>query len=339
MVKKHAKKRKLKKGPALLLGLLLLLAAAGLAANYLLPGTARLDEPVTVVIDEGMGSNAMARRLADNGVVKNALSFVLYVRGEDAENALRPGTYVFSGEVSYAQVLAELKKGRSEANTVNVTIPEGKTVPQIADIWEAAGLCTAEDFLRCCAELEVPYAYIPDGEDYNRLEGFLFPETYNVLVTWDAEDLVLMQLAQFDKIWTSERQKKAGKLGRSAQEIVNIAAMIEREAKVADERPLVASVIYNRLAIGQKLQMCSTVQYILGEPKEKLLYEDLEIESPYNTYLHEGLPAGPICSPGLACIDAALEPADTDYYYFHTKEDGSGGHVFSKTYEEHMANG
>ena len=332
-----AKKRKLKKGPFLLAVLVLLLAVVGAAANYLLPGTVRLKEPVTVVIDEGMGGMAMARRLADSGVIKNVPSFVLYVRGEDAENALRPGTYIFSGEVSYAQVLAELKKGHSEANTVNVTIPEGKTVPQIADIWENAGLCTAEDFLRCCAELDIPYSYIPAGDDYNRLEGFLFPETYNVLVTWGAEDLVRMQLAQFDKVWNSERQKKAEKLGRSAEEIVIIASMIEREAKVADERPLVASVVYNRLAIGQKLQMCSTVQYILGEPKEQLLYKDLEIDSPYNTYKYAGLPVGAICSPGLSCIDAALEPADTDYYYFHTKEDGTGGHVFSKTYEEHIS--
>lgn len=339
MARQTSKKRKLKKAPALLLALVLLLAAVGAAASYLLPGTMRLAEPVEVVIDEGMGSSAMARRLADSGVVKNAFSFILYVRGENAEGDLRPGTYVFSGDVSYAQILAELKRGHSDANTVNVTIPEGKTVPQIADIWEQAGLCTAEDFLRCCAEVDIPYDYIPDGEDYNRLEGFLYPETYNVLVTWGAQDLVLMQLGQFDKIWNSERQKKANKLGYSAKEIVTAASLIEREARLADERPLIASVIYNRLAIGQKLQIDATVQYALGEQKERLLYKDLEIESPYNTYLYAGLPVGPICSPGLSCIDAALEPAETDYYYYRTKEDGSGGHNFAKTYEEHLANG
>ena len=334
-----AKKKKLKKGPALLLFLALLLAAGFGLASYILPGTVRLAEPVTVVIDEGMGSGAMARRLADNGLVKNVPSFLLYVRSEKAEGDLRPGTYVFSGEVSYAQILSELKKGRNYNNTVNVTIPEGKTVPQIADIWENSGLCTAEDFLRCCAEMELPYDYIPDGEDYNRLEGFLFPETYNVLVTWQAEDLVKMQLAQFNKIWDSERQRKANKLGMSAKEIVTLASLIEREARVADERPLIASVIYNRLAVGQKLQIDATVQYALCEQKERLLYKDLEIESPYNTYLYEGLPVGAICSPGLSCIDAALEPAETEYYYYRTKEDGSGGHNFAKTYEEHLANG
>ena len=331
-------KRKLKKAPALLIGLVLLLAVVGGAAAYMLPGTAHLAQPLTVVIDEGMGGMAMARRLAENGVIKNVPSFVLYVRGEKAEADLRPGTYIFSGEVSYAQVLAELKRGRSEANTVNVTIPEGKTVPQIADIWEDAGLCTADEFLRCCAELDIPYDYIPAGEDFNQLEGFLFPETYNVLITWGAEDLVKLQLAQFDKNWTAERQKLADEQGLTVKEIVTLASLIEREARVADERPLIASVIYNRLAIGQKLQIDATIQYILGEQVDRVLYKDLEIESPYNTYLNAGLPPGAICSPGLSCIDAALNPAETDYFYYRTKNDGSGEHNFAHTYEEHLQN-
>ena len=224
------------------------------------------------------------------------------------------------------------------ANTVNVTIPEGKTVPQIADIWEEAGLCTADEFLRCCAELDIPYDYIPAGEDFNQLEGFLFPETYNVLITWGAEDLVKLQLAQFDKNWTAERQKLADKQGLTVKEIVTLASLIEREARVADERPLIASVIYNRLAIGQKLQIDATIQYILGEQVDRVLYKDLEIESPYNTYLNAGLPPGAICSPGLSCIDAALNPAETDYFYYRTKNDGSGEHNFAHTYEEHLQN-
>lgn len=333
------KRRKLKKKPFIILLLALVLGFGIAGASAFLPGTVRLSQPVEVTISEGMGGKAVAQRLADAGVVKNSSSFMLYVRRQGAERELRPGTYVFVGEVDYAAVLSQLKAGRGNQNTINVTVPEGKTVPQIADIWEKAGICTAEDFLQYCANLDIPYAYIPAGEDYNQLEGFLFPETYNVLETWGAKEVVDMQLAQFDKLWTDERQKQAKELGMSAKEIVTVASMIEREVRVVEERPMVASVIYNRLAIGQKLQMCSTVQYILGEQKEQLLYSDLEIESPYNTYLHEGLPVGPICSPGVSCIDAALQPADTDYYYFRTREDGTGGHYFAKTYAEHEANG
>lgn len=333
-------KRKLKKGAvALLVALVVLLVAILGAVITLIPGTANLSEPVTVVIDEGMGTKAVARRLSDAGVVKNVTSFALYVRNQNAQSDLRPGTYTFEGKVGYADVLEQLKNSRGNENTVNVTIPEGKTVPQVAAIWEEAGLCTADEFLAACAELDVPYDYIPEGDDYNRLEGFLFPETYNVLMTWGAEELVSLQLAQFDKIWTDERRQQAANLGYSAKEIVTVASLIEREARVASERPLIASVIYNRLDIGQALQIDATIQYILGEQVDRVTYDDLKIDSPYNTYLYQGLPPGAICSPGLSCIDAALTPAETDYYYYRIKNDGSGEHNFAKTYAEHLAYG
>ncbi len=339
-------RRKLKKGvmPALaaVLGLIVL-AVAVVAAGYLAPGEVSLDEPVTVVIEEGMGAKAVAARLAENGVVKNRASFVKFIRDEGSDADLRPGTYTFNGTMDYAAVLALLKRGNVAENTKNVTIPEGKTVPQIAELWEAAGLCTAEDFLAVCAEIDVPYDYIPDevkvGEAYNRLEGFLFPETYNVLLNWQAEDLVLLQLRQFNKLWTEERRQLAAGRDMTAQEVLTVASLIEREARVDSERPLIASVIYNRLDIGQKLEIDATIQYMLGEQVDRVLYRHLEIDDPYNTYIYEGLPPGPICSPGLACIDAALSPADTDYFYYRTKNDGSGEHNFAETYAEHLAYG
>lgn len=338
-------KRKLKKQFLAILILLALAAAGGVGGCwwYLAPGEVQLDQPVTVEIPSGAGAKAVAARLAEAGVVKNAASFVFYVRGEGAESDLRPGSYTFAGAVDYAAVLSELKSGNLADNTKNVTIPEGKTAPQIAAIWEAAGLCTAEEFLTACANLELDYDFLPEaapaGEAYNRLEGFLFPDTYNVLLDWGAEDLVKLQTAQFAKIWTEERAAAAEALGFTPGEIVTVASLIEREARVDHERPMIASVIYNRLAIGQLLQIDATIQYILGEQVDRVLYRHLEIDDPYNTYMYEGLPPGPICSPGLACIDAALMPADTEYYYYRTKNDGSGEHNFAKTYAEHEANG
>ncbi len=336
-------KRKLKKQFAAALVLLPLLIAVLGGWLYLAPAAVQLDEPVTVVVDKGLGSKAVAARLAEAGVVKNADSFVFYVRGEGAEGDLRPGTYTFNGHVDYAAVLAALKQGNLAENTQNVTVPEGKTVPQVAEIWEEAGLCTAEEFLQACADMSLPYAYLPPAEDfaesYNRLEGFLFPETYNVNMAWGAENLVKMQVAQFDKLWTAERAAQAKALGYTPQQLLTVASLIEREARVADERPLIASVIYNRLDIGQALQIDATIQYLLGEQVDRVLYEHLEIDSPYNTYLYAGLPPSPICSPGISCIDAALNPADTDYFYYRTKNDGSGKHNFAKTYAEHIAFG
>lgn len=339
-------KRKLKKGAlAGMLAVVALVIAAACGWGYISPGTVDLSEPVTVNIASGMGTKAVAAQLAEAGVVKNAASFTFYVRGEGADGDLRPGSYTFEGSVDYAAVLAELLRGGVAENTKNVTVPEGKTVPQIAAIWEEAGLCTAEEFLNACAETELPYDYIPaespDDRPYDRLEGFLFPETYNVLLTWGAEDLVKLQVGQFDKIWTDERRAQAAALGDGydAHKVLTVASLIEREARVDAERPLIASVIYNRLAIGQLLQIDATIQYILGEQVDRVLYKHLEIDDPYNTYMYEGLPPGPICSPGAACIDAALDPADTEYYYYRTKNDGSGEHNFAKTFAEHQAYG
>lgn len=337
------KKRRLK--PSVVLGALsVVVLAAGLCVLMnLLPSVAHLAEPVTVTVAQGQGTKAVARELAEAGVVKNDISFVLFVKREGAESDLRPGTYTFAGDVDYEGVLAELKRGNLAENTKNVTIPEGKTVPQVAEIWAEAGLCTAEEFLTACADLELDYDFLPEkaaaGEAYNRVEGFLFPETYNVLLDWGAEDLVRLQVGQFAKLWTEERRQTAEDLGYTAEEIVTVASLIEREARVADERPMIASVIYNRLAIGQLLQIDATIQYILGEQVERVLYRHLEIDDPYNTYIYAGLPPGAICSPGISCIDAALSPAETDYYYYRTKNDGSGQHNFAKTLAEHNANG
>lgn len=334
-------KRKLKKAPVL--GLVCaLVVVIGLAVLLrLVPGVSNLSEPVTVTVSQGQGARSVAAMLADAGVVKNKLSFELFVKREGAEGDLRPGTYTFSGEVSFDDVLAELKRGNLAENTLNVTVPEGKTVPQVAEIWANAGLCTVDEFLAACAEVELDYDFLPTevvGEKYNRVEGFLFPETYNVRDDWGAEQLVKLQVGQFAKLWTEERSSKASDMGYTAAEIVTVASLIEREARVADERPLVASVIYNRLDIGQLLQIDATIQYILGEQVDRVLYRHLEIDDPYNTYMYAGLPPGAICSPGISCIDAALAPAETDYYYYRTKNDGSGEHNFARTLAEHNAN-
>lgn len=341
MASTKLKKKKLKKLPVLmLLCVVVLLAGLGVLLR-LMPGTTNLAAPVTVTVAQGQGTRAVAANLAAAGVVKNKLSFELFVKREGAEAELRPGTYTFEGAVTYDDVLAQLKRGNLAENTKNVTVPEGKTVPQVAAIWEEAGLCTADEFLAACAAAELDYDFLPTdvvGEAYNRVEGFLFPETYNVSLDWGADELVKMQVRQFAKLWTDERQQQADTLGFSAQQVVTVASMIEREARVADERPLIASVIYNRLDIGQLLQIDATIQYILGEQVERVLYRHLEIDNPYNTYMYAGLPPGAICSPGISCIDAALNPADTDYYYYRTKSDGSGAHNFAKTLAEHNAN-
>ncbi|MCL1906242.1 MAG: endolytic transglycosylase MltG, partial [Clostridiales bacterium] len=151
---------------------------------------------------------------------------------------------------------------------------------------------------------------------------------------WDEKQIIEMMLKQFDSIWTEEWQAKADDLGMSLPEVVTLASIIEKEAAVEADRPVISGVFHKRLGIDMMLQSCATIQFLLGEPKVPLLNSDLEIESPYNTYKYPGLPPGPIASPGVAALKAALYPEETEYLYFRAKNDGS--HRFSVTYEEHL---
>ena len=250
-----------------------------------------------------------------------------------------PGTYKFSaGEITFDDILNKLIKGEQE-ESVTVTIPEGYTVEQIAKLLEEKGLTTKENFLECAKTFEIPYDYIEKiDNDYRQLEGFLFPDTYNIPISWKEKEIITLLLKQFDKNWSEEFRNRAKELGFSTREIITIASLIEREAKVEKERPTISSVIHNRLKKGMLLQIDATVQYLLPEQKSRLFYKDLEVDSPYNTYKYAGLPPTPIAAPGLSCIKAALYPEETDYYYYRTKASNNGEHNFSKTFEEHKNN-
>lgn len=335
-----AKKKKMKIMPILMILVILLAGASGCYLWYKSPAEATISQNVTIEIPNGASTKAIATLLANEGLVKNSYSFVEFVKDENAASDLRSGSYTFTaGTLSYDDILSVLLKGTYDTeNLMNITFAEGLTVPQMAEVFEGYGLGTAEEFLDYCANLEIPYDYIPAGDDYNQLEGFLFPETYNIVKTWGAQEVVDMMLKQFDTVWTDEYDQRAAELNMTVHEVVILASLIEREAQVAEERALVSSVIHNRLDIDMLLQICATVLYIKEEPSGVVLYSDLEIDDPYNTYMYLGLPPGAICSPGAACIEAALYPEDTNYFYYRTKEDGSGGHNFSETYAEHLAN-
>jgi UPF0755 protein len=294
-----------------------------------------LKSPVTVTIQPGSGAKQIARVLHENKVIRNALAFRLYARRENIEALLKPGEYIFNGEVSLNDIAAQLIKGQIANDDIKITIPEGLTDAKTAALLEEKGVVSAAAFMDYAQNGDFPYEYLPPRGQENRLEGFLFPETYMIGASWGEEEIIDMLLAQFTKVWTDEWNERAGELDMTPLEIITLASIIEKEARVNEDRPLISSVFYNRLNTDMALQSCATVQFILGVPKDPLLYEDLEIESPYNTYKYKGLPPGPIASPGEASIEAALFPADTDYFYFVAKKDGS--HHFSRTLAEHNA--
>jgi UPF0755 protein len=214
-----------------------------------------------------------------------------------------------------------------------MTVPEGFTVGQTAERVAEATNVTAEEFDAAAAGGDYQVSIIP-AEKQGNLEGFLFPKTYELALDVSAREVVERMLSQFqievvDLDWT-----KAEDLGVTPYEVITIASLIEREAVLDDERPLVAAVIFNRLNAGMRLQIDATVQYALPQWKDVLTYEDLETPSPYNTYLNYGLPPTPICSPGKRSIVAALNPADVDYIYYVAT--GDGGHFFTSDYNEFL---
>lgn len=294
-------------------------------------------QPVQVEIREGSGTAEIGAVLARAGVIDNAAMFRVRARLQGVDDELRPGVYDLHTGMSYPSVLERLLEG-PPLDYVTVTIPEGFTVEQIAVRFEELVGIPATDFkalaLGGAAEFSPERPYLADVYE-GSLEGYLFPKTYRVLAGASARDVIEMMLDQFDSELAAVDLSAAAARGLSLHETVTLASMIERETRIADERVLVSSVIHNRLAIGMHLEIDATIEYVIKKNRPRLLNRDLKVESPFNTYKYAGLPPGPIASPGLASLQAAVAPAQTDYmYYVLTSKDGS--HTFCVTLEEFL---
>ncbi|MBE0447068.1 MAG: endolytic transglycosylase MltG [Actinobacteria bacterium] len=294
--------------------------------------------PVSVKIDEGMTATQIANILEDKKVIKNAIVFRFIVKKQGVGENFKPGEYELKTDMAYDEVIKILVEG-PPIEYISLTLPEGWTAKQMSERVESLTGINKDDYLQAVKEgkLLVEYPFLKNsGAPTKDLEGYLYPETYKVERGITAEEFINIQLSQFQERTSNLNWSNAQARGRTPYEIVIIASMIERETIVNDERPIVAAVIYNRLAKGMPLQIDATVQYALPQWKDRLMFEDLKIESPYNTYKHKGLPPGPICSPSSSSIDAALNPTDDKYLYYVLAGDNSGRHVFSNTYNEHI---
>ena len=291
----------------------------------------RGDEPVHVIIEDGDSASRIADKLHENEVITSATLFRVLSWLQGKQEDFKSGNYVFFTGMHYGEVFAMLEAGPNYQ--VRLTIPEGLTVEQTAARVSDTMAISAEEFLAAASSGDYDVGLLPQ-EDQDNLEGFLFPKTYDLAVDAPAREVVEVLLAQFEAETANMDWEKAGEMGVSPYGAVIIASLIEREAILEEERPLVAAVVYNRLSKDMLLQIDATVQYALPEWKDVLTYEDLETPSPYNTYLHKGLPPAPICSPGLASIEAALSPADVDYLYYVAT--GDGGHFFTSDYQEFL---
>lgn len=322
----------------LLVVLVLLAAGAAFAGWYTLlkPDTKTLPgQPVEVVIAKGSSTASIAQALSEVGVIENANMFRLKARSDQFDGQLKAGTYSFKTGTAYEAVLAKLVKG-PDIIYYDVTIPEGFTARRIAARFaKRTGVDEAE--LLSLVTREAPrfakdHPYLA-GAYSNSLEGYLFPATYRIKKGTTAEQIVETMLDEFDQRISEVDLSYAKSKNLTLNDVVIIASAIEREARLAKERPLVSSVIYNRLHLGMRLQLCATVLYTMPDGTDRVTIADTKVETPYNTYRRSGLPAGPISNPGIASIQAAANPKQTKYlYYVLTGEDGS--HTFTTGYAQ-----
>ena len=331
--------------------ILFLFLIAGAAIFYLFnqikPVSSTNTEDVRVEIEYGTSIYTISQILQEKELIKNQKLFyyavrypkiitLLYPEEISSENIeLKSGIYHLNPTMNYAQIVNALSSGRQEY--IKVSIPEGLTISKIGEILEENGICSKADFKALCYDENILFGYDIPGPS---LEGFLFPDTYFFTSNMKVQSVIDMMVSNFfDKVSTVEALN-----GLSAEELyskVKLASIVEREYRIADEAPLIASVFVNRLKYNIGLYSCATVEYILteieGRPHpERILIEDTKIDSPYNTYKYAGLPPTPISNPGMVALNAAANPAKTKYYFFQIVDPQDGRHVFTTTFDEHI---
>lgn len=292
---------------------------------------------VQVSIPQGASGDQIASILSQNHIIENPKDYYAAVRSLQADAQLKPGDYLFKTLQDPEEVVQQLIDGPN-VEGVSLTIPEGLTVEQTAQHVEQTYGISADEFLAQAkaSNYEGDYSFLKDA--YNdSLEGYLYPKTYTFADDPTADDIIRAMLDQFVKE-TSKLSLDDGPDGLTSQQIITLASLVERESSIESERPEIASVIYNRLDAGMPLQIDAAIVYARGGGTGTVTYDDLEIDSPYNVYKNTGLTPGPICSPSISSIEAALEPADTNYLYYVLSASCDGTHVFSETYDEFLEN-
>lgn len=316
------------------LGLAILLLLAGLAAvgwlwwasRPIAPPGAR---PVEIVVETGSAVRTVGRRLEEEGVIRSALLFELWVRARGDAARIQAGTYRLPPDRPLPSVVDMLIEGRTVL--IEVTVPEGLRLEQVAGIVARALGADSADFVAAAGDSVLADSL---GVVSSTLEGYLFPETYHVDPSTTARQMARIMVDQFQEVFGPAWRARAESLGFSVDQIVTLASIVEEEARVPEERKTIAGVFWNRLAKGMRLEADPTVQYSLGGHRARVLYRDLEVDSPYNTYRNIGLPPGPIASPGRSALEATLYPDSVPYLFFVATGEG-GRHAFSETLAEH----
>lgn len=302
-------------------------------------------EEVVLDIPEGSSVSEIAALLKEKGLIENELLFRIKAKLTGAEDYFQYGVYKLIVGMPIETIMEELKAGAKE-ESVTITIPEGWSVRQIAQYLEEKNICLASEFEEACNRTDYDFDYydvLTNKQDRMFvLEGYLWPDTYDVIPANGAEGVVKRLLREFERKWEyhGEWIEKMREMGLTMDQVMTMASCIEREAQVSYEAPMVARTLYNRMDEGLTWGLNSTILYALGKEgtgEDEVLYSDLELQSGYNTYMYLGFPTGPISNPGSAAIEAVLNPAEGDWLYFIAFEDGTGEHLFTSDYSEFEA--
>lgn len=334
------KKRKVNAGWLLACAIILVLIFLAPYYSELTRNKSKNGTDVMVTIEQGASTQEIAHTLKESGLIKSEKIFLFRAKMSDNASKMNYGTFVLNTGMCIPDIIETLANTAYRKESVTFVVPEGFSAEQIAARAESLSLCTAGEFLAALGD-EYNYSFLKDipkdAEVKYSLQGFLFPKTYEFFTDASPHEIIDTMLSQFEK----EYRGAEGDLRLSFYETVTLASLIEREALLDSERPKIAGVMYNRLEKGMRLQVDASVVYAITDGRydvNRVTYSDLEVDSPYNTYKVPALPSGPICSPGLASIKAALNPENSNYLYYHTdtkKNDGS--HIFTETYEEHLS--
>lgn len=292
---------------------------------------------VTITIPAGASSRQIAEILKKNDIIESKYLFLVNLKFSEYNGKLHFGTFRLDKGDSYKEIIEKLATSVAKKKTVTITIPEGYSVEQIKATIVSMGLCTEKDFEEALnKDYDYPFLKsVPKDEGIKyRIQGYLYPSTYEIFTDATAEDIIRTMLDEFQK------QTQGLKI-KDYNETITLASLVEREAKLDSERHLISGVMHNRTEVGMALQIDATVVYAISDGKydvTRVYYKDLEIDSPYNTYKYPGLPAGPICSPSIKSIKAAISPAEHNFFYYHTDtEKNDGSHIFTETYSEHTS--
>jgi UPF0755 protein len=332
------RKRRSNAGPAML-GVLLVLGVLGAIFIIYSAATGGENEPAPgdsarVQVVKGDTLSDVAAKLQEAGIIESAFVFELQARYEGYGTEIKTGRYTFQPGQNSGKILHKLTVGQA-APTITVTIPEGLTIEETAGTVAADSSVPAPAFEKAARRTDYGYAFL-DNPSVKTTEGYLFPAKYDFEKRVTARQIVDRLLEQYlletqDLDFADAKER----LDLTEHQVVTVASLIEKEAATPKERPLIASVIYNRMHEDMPLQIDATIQYALNKPKTNLSLTDLKVDSPYNTYKNKGLPPGPICSPGRESLQAALNPANTDYLYYVLEANGEK-HFFTKSYDDFL---